>query len=46
VLSLLQTLNREANKTVIMVTHDPKAAAYAKRMVHLEKGELLNGNGT
>ncbi len=43
VLSLLQTLNHEAGKTVILVTHDPKAAAYAKRTVHLEKGELLNG---
>ena len=45
VMTLLQTLNREAGKTVIMVTHDPKAAAYAKTIVHLEKGELLNGNG-
>ena len=43
VLVLLQTLNQAAGKTVIMVTHDPKAAAYARRMVHLEKGELLNG---
>lgn len=43
VLTLLQTLNRAAGKTIIMVTHDPKAAAHAKRMVHLEKGELLNG---
>ena len=43
VLALLGTLNRDAGKTVIMVTHDPKAAAHAKRMVHLEKGELLNG---
>jgi putative ABC transport system ATP-binding protein len=43
VLGLLQTLNRDAGKTIIMVTHDPKAAAHAKRMVHLEKGELLNG---
>ena len=41
VLSLLQTLNRSAGKTIIMVTHDPKAAAYAGRMLHLEKGELL-----
>jgi putative ABC transport system ATP-binding protein len=41
VMTLLQTLNREAGKTVIVVTHDPKAAAYAKRTVHLEKGELL-----
>ncbi|HUK82130.1 MAG TPA: ABC transporter ATP-binding protein [Verrucomicrobiae bacterium] len=45
VLALLQTLNRQAGKTVILVTHDPKAAAYAGRTVHLEKGELLNGNG-
>jgi len=44
VLGLLQTLNGNAGKTVIMVTHDPKAAAYAKRTVHLEKGELLNGS--
>jgi len=44
VLSLLQTLNRTAGKTVIMVTHDPKAAAYASRTLHLEKGELLNGH--
>src|SRR5258706_7111141 len=44
VLTLLQTLNRNAGKTVIMVTHDPKAAAYARRTVHLEKGELLNGS--
>ena len=43
VLALLQTLNRSAGKTVIVVTHDPKAAAYARRTVHLEKGELLNG---
>jgi putative ABC transport system ATP-binding protein len=43
VLALLQTLNHAAGKTVIMVTHDPKAAACARRMVHLEKGELLNG---
>lgn len=43
VLGLLQTLNRDAGKTIIMVTHDPKAAAHARRMVHLEKGELLNG---
>ena len=44
VLSLLQTLNRTAGKTVILVTHDPKAAAYAGRTLHLEKGELLDGS--
>lgn len=40
VLQILQTLSREAGKTVIMVTHDPKAASYGTRSVHLEKGEL------
>jgi putative ABC transport system ATP-binding protein len=41
VLTLLGALNRDAGKTVIMVTHDPKAAAHARRTVHLEKGELI-----
>jgi len=45
VMELLTALNREMGKTVIVVTHDPKAAHYAKRTLHLEKGELLNGNG-
>jgi len=45
VLGLLQRLNQEAGKTVIMVTHDPKAASYARRVVHLEKGELLDEEG-
>lgn len=40
VLKVLQTLAREAGKTVIMVTHDPKAAAFGTRSIHLEKGEL------
>ncbi|MFT3831610.1 MAG: ABC transporter ATP-binding protein [Opitutaceae bacterium] len=41
VLDILRTLSREAGKTVIMVTHDPKAAAYGSRSIHLEKGELV-----
>jgi putative ABC transport system ATP-binding protein len=41
VLGILQTLSRQAGKTVIMVTHDPRAAAYGSRNIHLEKGELL-----
>jgi putative ABC transport system ATP-binding protein len=41
VLQVLQLLSREAGKTVIMVTHDPKAAAFGSLSVHLEKGELL-----
>jgi putative ABC transport system ATP-binding protein len=44
VLDLLGTLNREAGKTIIMVTHDPKAAAHARRIVHLEKGELTDAD--
>ncbi len=46
VLTLLQRLNQEAGKTVIIVTHDPRAAAYARRTAHLEKGEMLNGDGS
>lgn len=42
VLGLLQLLNREHGKTIIMVTHDPKAAEYASHTVHLDKGELAD----
>ena len=41
VLSLLQALSREQGKTIVMVTHDPRAAAAASRVLHLEKGRLL-----
>jgi putative ABC transport system ATP-binding protein len=40
VLDLLQALNRESGKTIVMVTHDPHAAARAKRVLHLDKGIL------
>jgi len=40
ILGLLQLLNRQQGKTIIMVTHDPKAAEYASRQVHLDKGQL------
>ena len=40
ILSLLQALNREHGKTIIMVTHDPHASARASRTVHLDKGQL------
>jgi len=43
VLAILQALSRSAGKTVILVTHDPKAAAFGSRSIHLEKGELVNG---
>ena len=42
VLAMLKQLNREMGKTIIMVTHDAHAAEAAKRMVHLEKGELID----
>lgn len=41
ILRLLQALNEKHGKTIVMVTHDPKAAEYAKRILHLEKGQLL-----
>ena len=40
ILTLLQVLNREHGKTIVMVTHDPKAAEYAQRRLHLDKGTL------
>jgi putative ABC transport system ATP-binding protein len=40
ILTLLQRLNREFKKTIVMVTHDPHAAERASRLVHLEKGVL------
>mgnify|MGYP003525831496 FL=1 len=41
VLRLLQVLNREHGKTIVMVTHDPKAAEHATHTLHLEKGTLV-----
>ncbi len=41
VMQLLQRLNSELGKTLIMVTHDPKTTEYAKRTLHLEKGRLV-----
>ncbi len=42
ILRLLQTLNREHGKTIVMVTHDPKAAEYASHQLHLDKGTLVD----
>jgi putative ABC transport system ATP-binding protein len=41
VLTLLQHLNRDHGKTIVMVTHDPKAAEYASHTLHLDKGTLV-----
>ena len=40
ILQLLNLLNTEFGKTILMVTHDPRAAAYAHRILHLDKGVL------
>ncbi len=45
VLTLLQRLNREFKKTIVMVTHDPHAAERASRILHLEKGTLVEQAG-
>jgi putative ABC transport system ATP-binding protein len=41
ILTLLQALNRQHGKTIVMVTHDPKAAEYATHTLHLDKGILV-----
>ena len=40
----VQELNRDHAKTVVMVTHDPKAAVYAHRMLYLDKGTLVEAS--
>jgi len=42
ILRLLQMLNRQQGKTIIMVTHDPLAADHAARILHVDKGRLVN----
>jgi len=44
IMELLQQLNRELKKTLIMVTHDPKTALYADLTLHLEKGQLMEAD--
>ncbi|HEY2931296.1 MAG TPA: ABC transporter ATP-binding protein [Acidobacteriota bacterium] len=43
ILNILRSLNEKLGKTIVMVTHDPHAAQYARSEMHLEKGLLLNG---
>lgn len=45
VLKLMDELHRDLGKTIVMVTHDPKAASRASRMIHLEKGVLVSDPG-
>ncbi|HEU4604283.1 MAG TPA: ABC transporter ATP-binding protein [Steroidobacteraceae bacterium] len=42
IMHLLQALNRSQGKTIVMVTHDPKAASFASRELHLDKGRLAH----
>jgi putative ABC transport system ATP-binding protein len=44
ILGLLQMLNRQYDKTIIMVTHDPKAASYASHALHVDKGQLMDAS--
>jgi putative ABC transport system ATP-binding protein len=44
ILSLLQQLNRQHSKTILMVTHDPKAADHASRQLEMDKGQLIERN--
>jgi putative ABC transport system ATP-binding protein len=46
ILSLLQQLNRHHNKTIVMVTHDPKAADHATRQLEMDKGQLIQRSTT
>ncbi|NNF17303.1 MAG: ABC transporter ATP-binding protein [Gammaproteobacteria bacterium] len=41
ILGILQLLNSKFGKTIVMVTHDPQAAKYAKRTLHLDKGQFV-----
>jgi putative ABC transport system ATP-binding protein len=42
IMTLLDRLNKEFKKTILMVTHDPRAAEKAHKVMHLDKGELTN----
>jgi putative ABC transport system ATP-binding protein len=45
ILDLLKRLNEEFSKTIVMVTHDPRAASHAHSMFHLDKGVLSKTGG-
>ncbi len=45
ILHLLGQLNRDGHKTIVMVTHDAGCATHAKRILRLEKGQLISTNG-
>jgi putative ABC transport system ATP-binding protein len=43
VLGMLRRLNRELGQTVVMITHNPEAAAYCQRVVHMRDGVIVDG---
>ena len=45
VLDMLRLLNRELEKTIVMVTHDPQTALYARRTLHLDEGDYVEEKG-
>ena len=46
ILDLMTELQKSLNKTILMVTHDPRAAAYAQQILHLDKGQLVESTGS
>jgi putative ABC transport system ATP-binding protein len=43
VLNLLRELNRDLGQTIVMITHNPDAAAYGHRILHMRDGEVVDG---
>jgi putative ABC transport system ATP-binding protein len=43
VLAMLRQLNKELGQTIVMITHNPEAAAYADRVVHMRDGVIVDG---
>jgi putative ABC transport system ATP-binding protein len=43
VLGLLRQLNKELGQTIVMITHNPDAAAYGNRVLHMRDGQVVNG---
>ena len=46
VLEMLKALNKETNQTIIMITHNPEAAAYADRIIHMRDGHVVSEERT
>jgi putative ABC transport system ATP-binding protein len=44
VLGLLRQLNQDLGQTIVMITHNPEAAAYGHRILHMRDGEVVDGS--